>query len=750
MKVTSLYVSNLLSFDTLDLSLGDGLTVVVGPNGSGKTNVVRVLDLVNKLVDWSDQRSRSASAVPSPQETGLASYVQAMHNDPPLGTPIDVRVSVEWTSHAERERIVGFVRAAVLATLVEESHASQEPMKATLSTWVLGGIDETKLAPLFKGVLAFRHPGYENATWEARYEFEHDGRAYDWLLYSQNSWDNIVPRSAEELQDVAVTTTSLWQALFGQPANTTTPPTLPDPLPQFEFGRLCLPAGQRLTSLVIRVGTGTFSDLHEPFRAAANQLGFPASGASPTSYGLARVLRICVREGLVILGEQFRGLGIGTAVPWRAGIYGWEALARPTPPWDPGFLPLRLFQLKNGATVGDRQAFAAIQREFRRLAPGRSFDVTFTAANILVDTAAPLGPGQVVLASGEAEETHGSNITVVVWRDTADDEPRRERPIQLFGAGTWEALVLAEALASSAGRLTVLDDPASTLHPTWQTVLRGAIRDAPGQVLLVTHSPSLVPMETSDDLRRLVRMSNETKSSRPHRLGESPETTAAARMTRAFALSTDARALLFCRGAVLVSGETEVGALPWWCSKGNVAEDLGTTSALDLPFFSVGSDTAFSTVLSVLHAFGIPWALLCDGKSFDIGTNWNSHIFRQVESAGIKISELAEFITRVGSNGKAKGAMTQELWGEQLELGARHGIFTLATSWTKPDEAIEAFFERVAPGKLAEAEREVGNSKLRKGRWIAQETSCPAEVDKLYQGAIAALVDRGMARPQTP
>ncbi|MHB8263066.1 MAG: hypothetical protein ACYDGY_04870 [Acidimicrobiales bacterium] len=55
-------------------------------------------------------------------------------------------------------------------------------------------------------------------------------------------------------------------------------------------------------------------------------------------------------------------------------------------------------------------------------------------------------------------------------------------------------------------------------------------------------------------------------------------------------------------------------------------------------------------------------------------------------------------------------SMTQELWDEQLELGARNGIFTFATSWTGTDEAFEAFLERVAPGKLAKAESEVGKS----------------------------------------
>lgn len=299
----------------------------------------------------------------------------------------------------------------------------------------------------------------------------------------------------------------------------------------------------------------------------ANLLGFPAPGTiGQQAVGLARAMSICVREGLVILGEQFRGLGIGGTIPWHAGIYPWEVLEGPAPPRDPGFLPLRLFELKNGTTVEERLTFAAIQQQFERLAPGRSFEITFTTARMpVVPTPSIIGAGQVAVPGGGTEPggeaPAGCIVTVVTWNKPGDDEPRRERPIHLFGAGTWEALVLAEALVESAGRLTVFDEPAITLHPTWQTVLRGALRDATGQVLLITHSPSLVPMETGEDLRRLTRMSIEAEGSRVHRLPAKITTAAFARMTRAFALSADARGLLFCRGAILVSGETELGAL---------------------------------------------------------------------------------------------------------------------------------------------------------------------------------------------
>ncbi|MHB1502909.1 MAG: ATP-dependent nuclease [Acidimicrobiales bacterium] len=741
----SLHVSNLLSFDQFDLRLDDGLTVLVGPNGAGKTNIVRVLDLVTKLADWADERSRSTSAIPTPAEVVLSSYTQATHDEWPPGAPIAIRLGVKWTTGTERDRIVAFVRAAVLATLVEESHAGDEERKAQLAAWVTNEIDGAKLAALFQGTLVFEHPGYDGAAWEVRYEFGYGGETYDWNLHSPRSWHSIVIHGSNP--DPSSGETKLSEVLLGQPANASPPAALPDPLPPFALGAMCLPAGKKLANLVVRLGTGAFNDQHQPFRDVADALGFSASGSmGQSAYGLARALRICVSEGLVVLAEQFRGLGVGGTIPWRAGIYPWELLAGPVPPRDPGFLPLRLFELKNGASLQERETFAAIQEQFERLAPGRAFDVTFAAARMPVATTAPIGAGQVAVSGGGNDAGDGgqpgSIITVIGWNTTDDRTPRRERPIQLFGAGTWEALVLAEALVSSPDRLTVLDEPGASLHPTWQTALRQALRTVPGQVLLVTHSPHLVPMEEAGDLTRLLRISNDGGGSCCRRLPGTLDAAGVAKITQEFALSADARALLFSRGAVIVSGPTEQGAFSIWCAKSKAAEDLGAPAARDIGFYSAPGDSGFRTILSVLHGFGIPWVVVCDGKSFDIGTNWSNHIFRQIEQAGIDFPELKRFTQRAGNGGKDQRCMTEALWDEQVALGARHSVFTLTTSWTGSGEAVEGFIEGAAPGKLAEAKAEVGDSKIRKGRWIAQQTECPAEVDDLYRQIVAAL-DRG-------
>jgi hypothetical protein len=257
-----------------------------------------------------------------------------------------------------------------------------------------------------------------------------------------------------------------------------------------------------------------------------------------------------------------------------------------------------------------------------------------------------------------------------------------------------------------------------------------------------TNGDQLIQMEEAGDLTRLVRISNDGGDSRCRRLSRALDAGDVSKITQYFALSADARALLFSRGVVIASGETEQGALPIWCAKSKAAEELGTPAAKDIAFYSTPGDSGFRTILSVLHGFGIPWVVVCDGKSFDIETNWCNHIFRQIEQAGIDIPELKQFIGHASKGGKQTRCMTQALWDKQVDLGTRHGVFTLTTSWTGDAEGFEGFIEGAAPGKLAEARAEVGSSKIRKGRWVAQQTDCPEEVDDLYRQIVVA-IDRG-------
>jgi predicted ATP-binding protein involved in virulence len=77
-QLTRFAADNLLSFRHVDLELDTGLTVIVGPNGSGKTNLVRVLMLAGLVLEWLEDRG---SHLPGPQGR-IFSRLQAIALDP--------------------------------------------------------------------------------------------------------------------------------------------------------------------------------------------------------------------------------------------------------------------------------------------------------------------------------------------------------------------------------------------------------------------------------------------------------------------------------------------------------------------------------------------------------------------------------------------------------------------------------------------------------------------------------------------
>jgi hypothetical protein len=53
--------------------------------------------------------------------------------------------------------------------------------------------------------------------------------------------------------------------------------------------------------------------------------------------------------------------------------------------------------------------------------------------------------------------------------------------------------------------------------------------------------------------------------------------------------------------------------------------------------------------------------------------------------------------------------------------------------------------ESEVPGLLNQAKDEVGDSKVRRGRWLATNTQWPQQVGDLYTRVITALKQRGLS-----
>ena len=275
------------------------------------------------------------------------------HDDSAPDRPVRVRLDLFFTSARERDLMTAFVQAALLSTVLGELAGGQP--SPDLGEWVRT-VTEEKLRSLHSGTIVLQHSGIDHAPWDVAYEFSHEGEAYRWVLAGAPTWGGIV-RAGKLAVGVAANVQSerLLPCLFGAGVTMTSPPNLPSPLPPFEFRAIC-PASETLMPLLVQTGTTTFTTEQEAYRRFTRLAEIPVWPAANRAYTPSRVLRIVVDEGLVILGEQYRGIDTGGAAMRSPGFYGWQEIASPPPRRDLSSLPLRLFALKNGGQDG-RRAF---------------------------------------------------------------------------------------------------------------------------------------------------------------------------------------------------------------------------------------------------------------------------------------------------------------------------------------------------------------------------------------------------------
>jgi len=720
LRLTLVTADNVLSIEHASLEPDDTLTVIVGPNGAGKSNIVRVITLAGLALEWLEERN---SRLPGPEMTqparsAMAAFAASRCRSSDPGVPLRVEIGLDLSAE-DVEEVVVFLRAAITSTLIANGDAH---LGQSLSAWAEQSITSAAVADLASGALVLQHVGSPDAPWDVSWEFQFAGQRCRWGLSDAGGGQLCVldaegvrlPRENRYVQ--------LREAILGRPTSFK-PGDVPE-MPEFGLSLLFGKEGIPGEVPLVQANGGHLDPTLGAHRAFAEMAEVALWVQQPNRvYSLAWLLRRVFQRGLVFIGEQLRGVGTMSAPLRAAGHYSVAELASRAPGFEPYALPLRLMRLKNGS-LEERDRFHRIQELFAELASGRGVELSF----------------QVAQAGGDDSEAEAA-VTILVTEHGSSSDSSWELPIQLCGAGTWEALVLAEALVGT-DQVVIMDEPALNLHPGWQQQLLAVLKQRTGQSLLITHSPYLLPLEDEDDIYRMVRMSRTdgaTRTSRASRPVSDPRA-----VIRDYSMSADARALLFASGAVLVEGETELGALPRWFSKSASAARLGDPRRLHLAFYSVGGENQFKASLILLVALRIPWVIVCDGGALrpDKGGN---HIFRQIAGASASSPDLQKWIESfLDDSVKANGLSFVDVKKE----ASRHRVFTLAPDWDRAKDengiTAESFegFIRSAPGltgQLALARAEVGTSKVRQGRWLAETHACPSAVDQLYTEIVKAL-----------
>jgi AAA domain, putative AbiEii toxin, Type IV TA system len=666
-RITAIAAENFLSFRRLDFSdVPASLAVVVGPNGAGKSNLTRAIELVGRSLAFADD-TRCAN---------FGRYLDARNVNAPAREPMTVRLGIELDQPHERLLIRDFLRSFVASLVLAPASRFGGVVSATdVEKWASSQITDETVTPMCRGTVVASRVGLPGTEeWSIGYEFLVDDRRVSWSFRGPLS--DTVGAGLLEASDRVSGYGSLLERL--QPPPYSSPASLD--LGSFSL-QLFLPDGKH-SRVSGRPEALSVDQTVESLATLAEALEVPIPQGN--SIPLATVMHYIFRRSVVLVPGQ-------RPAPRRffPGVATREAQS----PEDLGALPLELHRLQGGTQV-DQQRFRRIQRRFRELADRR---VTI--------------------------QSQPSRRQPPEFDDEREIEPHvsegsRDVPLEFAGAGLWEALVLAYATTADDSAVVVLDEPAQNLHPSLQRRVLDDLLRRPGQSLLITHSPYLIPTHARNDLARVARVERTTGESRirrlaPTQLGQREEREQEGQLWQLFLGSTDTRGLLFAAGVVLCEGGTEVGILEQWL---NATPDGNTPADKNVVFFDVGGDQRFGFYCRYLNAFGIPWAVVCDSKVMNPVKPQSIHNQLQI---------------RTQSRRKPEGpTISKAALARQRKRLERFGVFTLVK---QPEFEIETYLEPLDPALWRKAGKSEGQNKIRRARVFASTVPCPKEVSELWR-----------------
>jgi predicted ATPase len=526
MRITFVRAEGALSFNSFQLDLDPRLTVVVGPNGAGKSNLGRLLGVCQRAIECADKRT-------SDLERMLASFLAARHVGSKARS-VEVRLGFELTDSAEKAVVVEYMRALVVGALFGNR---TEPDTSGIDSWAASEITEDKLRPLMRGEIVASHRGTEDAGWLCAVEFsapDHQGqdRQYRWNLMGHPA--NTLTRADAgpgQLRGVTV----VMRMFDGNQPPDGGPVTVPGG--SFSLADRLLPhEGQQVMSCAVDMN----ASVPESHRRLAEMTGTSLVGsAGGRNVSFARVFRVLFQRALVQTSDT-------RLIP--GGGYSWSGAGLAPVEGAERRLPELLLRLKNGAPA-ERARYRVICDLFKEFTQGRSCEVR------LMQLAQPQQP---TAASSDAGQDAMDVPAVWVTVDVVNEAHAiaAEVPIEFAGAGAWEALVLASALAEQAASVIMLDEPAVALHSTLLRVLSAHLQKAPAQFVVITHSPELLPLEPTASVQIVRFDRNEQAATQRWVLSEESRQ----RMARKLIAKGNER-LPFAWRCVLCEGEDDVEAV---------------------------------------------------------------------------------------------------------------------------------------------------------------------------------------------
>jgi hypothetical protein len=402
-----------LSFGVpVTLEVGPGLTVVTGPNGVGKSNLGRCLDL---------GRAAIGRAAGEPAADRLDLYKDAGYQG---AESFEVRLGLDLDLQWERDLVRSFVCTA-FASAPEMRSQPHSSTSAELDALARTCVPETSLSPLWSGSLVVHYDSAMQIPWFAAWEFGEAGRIWHVVLSGQGGHQLRPGRADPSAIPVGSRPLTQW-LLDAKPQDELT----------MDFGVALDSADQPVTFSVWSLsGSGAIPD---SLREMAATLGVADYGNK--NFGFDEVMSAVLQRGFLLTDNRRLPL---------ARRFTLDHLSRPVDLRDGSGVAAELYRLQNG-DVRERERYTEVSATFTYL--------TGRALGLRAHPAPADGQAAAMIIEPTVVDGYG------------------ERPLEFSGAGVQEALVLSALLPGVPGRVTVLDEPAVNLEPTMQRRLISRLR----------------------------------------------------------------------------------------------------------------------------------------------------------------------------------------------------------------------------------------------------------------------------------
>jgi energy-coupling factor transporter ATP-binding protein EcfA2 len=693
MRLHSVKTQNFMSMrDCCMNNLDSHMNFIVGPNGSGKSTIFRVLQTIREAF-----RAQGTDSLDMGELCTHGVNPQAL----------DVTISVEFDMPWEQNLITAFLCASFsypdfLRQSVFNQHLGMsDEQDAAFSGWLLDVLTAGRVSFLFHGDLRLTYRSGVHEYLRLSYTFACSDEpmtitaGMPAAFIDGGLWKGLPPEThlnsppSEHLLAAFLGRRSQLDELvrFLTSQSNTGPSVL-------DAAGLFLYLAESRGWLIARkvqpryAHVPAYKYLSDLSSEPMYQTYTPMPGRPAEVFTFSHLIYLLLRRALIFSTDLHMPL------PTRIGLSEQSATSTGTLINVEQQLPLLLFHLKNG-NPAQRERYKRIQRSFETIT-GQKFDLN-AKTEIQVD--------------GD----QGTQRPVLII-DPRIIDAYSDISLRYHGAGIKEALVLATLLDESEGCLVLLDEPTANLHAGMQHKLLEVLREAPSQVIVVTHSAHVLPTK-ADEFLAVRRMQKRDVETQIMSMGNSVHLTPE-KLERELSISSDVAGLLFANGVILVEGQTEVGAFSAWFPQSTAGQGKSFAD-LNIVVYSVDGKTNFPFYLRFLTTFGVPWAVICDGDAFPPATNTR---FWDVLMELKLVASLPQATSFANLKAEAEKA----------------GVYTANTSSTSPDRE----FEEIPTIKLYIANNRhiPGGSTVRRGRYIAQNIPCPKEVNEVLQHALKHLL----------